>query len=99
MKTETLQRPDFSFLKITFESAGESLMVESGAMISRDTRVEMKTSMKGGLLASAKRKLLGGESLFLNTFSASAASQSLLLAPGSEGDVMEFQLGAGEEMF
>lgn len=43
--------------------------------------------MRGGVLAAAKRKLLGGESIFQNTFTASQPGETLYFAPAPEGDV------------
>jgi uncharacterized protein (TIGR00266 family) len=94
-----LQKPDFSAVHVTFDHPGEGLVTESAAMIARDSAVEMKTALRGGLLAAAKRKLLGGESLFTNTFTATAAGQTLWLAPAAEGDVEVLELGATERVF
>ena len=99
MRIETMQKPEYSMVKITFENAGESLAAESGAMVAKDPNVVMKTSMKGGLLASAKRKLLGGESLFLNTFTAGAPGQTMYLAAAPEGDTVQFDVKPGEPLF
>jgi len=99
MKIEMLQKPDYSMAKITFDQAGESVVAESGAMVARDTGVAMKTAMRGGLLASAKRKLLGGESIFLNTFTAGAPGQSLLVAAATEGDAIQFDVTPQEPLF
>ena len=97
MQHEILQKPDYGLASVVFDEAGEQLIVESGAMVARDTAIEMKTQMRGGVLSAAKRKLLGGESLFLNTFTATAAGQRLLLAPAPEGDLESFQM-AGHEL-
>jgi uncharacterized protein (TIGR00266 family) len=99
MQTELLQQPDFSMVRATFERAGESIVATAGTMVSRDTSVQMKTALRGGLLASAKRKLLGGESLFLNTFTATSPGETVYLAPPSEGDVAEFRVHQGESLF
>jgi len=99
MQTEILQRPDFSMVRATFERAGEAIVATAGTMVSRDTSVQMKTGLTGGLLASAKRKLLGGESLFLNTFTASAPGETVYLAPAAEGDLAEFRVRSGESLF
>ena len=63
MKFEIRQRPDFSIARVLFEQPGEQMLLESSAMVARDSAVDMKTEMKGGMLAAAKRKLLGGESI------------------------------------
>lgn len=98
MKHEILDRPDYGMARITFEAPGESLVVESGAMVARDAGVSMKTQMSGGLLSAAKRKLLGGESLFLNTFTAGAAGDRLYLAPAPEGDMAVMDVRPGEDL-
>ena len=92
MQHELHQRPDFGMLEVVFDNAGEQLIVEAGAMVGRDTAIDMKTNMRGGLLAAAKRKVMGGESLFQNTFTASAAGERLQIAPPTEGDVMHIKV-------
>ena len=98
MKHEFLDRPDYGMALITFETSGESIVAESGAMVARDTGIQMKTNMRGGLASALKRKVLGGESLFLNTFTATAPGQKLYLAPAPEGDMQAFNLEAGREL-
>lgn len=87
MQYSMLQKPDFAMLRVLFDGPGESLVVESSAMVARDAGVQMQTRMQGGLMAAMKRKVLGGESFFQNTFTATAPGQSLYLAPGPEGDI------------
>jgi uncharacterized protein (TIGR00266 family) len=99
MQHQLIDTPDFGMLQITFDQAGESIVAESGAMVAMDTAIEMKTSMRGGLLAAAKRKLLGGESLFQNTFTAKGPGQRLFLAPGPEGDLRAMHLHPGQSFF
>jgi len=99
MRTEILQRPDFAMVKATFDASGESVIATGGTMVARDPNVDMKTGLRGGLLASAARKLLGGETLFLNTFTASTPGESVYLAPACEGDITEFNVSPGEELF
>ena len=92
MRYELLQKPDFGMVRVTFDAPGEQLLTEPSAMVAKDTAVTLKTHMQGGLAAAAKRKLLGGESIFQNTYTATAAGQTLLLAPAPEGDVDVTQL-------
>jgi uncharacterized protein (TIGR00266 family) len=87
MHYELLHKPDFTLVKIVFGGAGEQILAESAAMVAKDPGVDMKTQMTGGLMAAAKRRMLGGESIFQNTFTASLPGQRLYLAPGPEGDV------------
>jgi uncharacterized protein (TIGR00266 family) len=96
LQTEIRHGTDFASLWVRFDQPGESLLVEAGAMIARDPALSMTTAMRGGLGASLKRSLLGGESLFQNTFTANAAGQTLRLAPAVEGSIVERELHPGE---
>jgi len=99
VKYEILDAPNFALLKITFEAAGEHVVAESGAMVAMGPEIDVQTAMRGGLLAAAKRRVLGGESLFQNTFTARAAGQELFLAPPPEGDLRARVLAPGELFF
>lgn len=87
MQYQIRQQPNFSIARVEFDQPGEQLIVEASAMVARDSDLEMKTQMRGGLMGAAKRKLLGGESLFQNTFTATQPGQSLWVAPPAEGDM------------
>jgi uncharacterized protein (TIGR00266 family) len=99
MRHELKNGPDFASLTFTFDGPGEELRTESGAMVAKDTAVAMTTSLQGGLGAALKRKLLGGESLFQNTFRSSLAGERLLVAPAVEGSIGMRTLVPGEELF
>lgn len=99
MRYEISDAPDFGLLKLSFEQAGEKVVAESGAMVAMSSGVRIDTKLRGGLMAAAKRKMLGGESLFQNTFEATAPGQELYLAPASEGDLRAHTLASGEELF
>lgn len=98
MKHDILDSPDFAVLQITLD-AGEKVVAESGAMVAQDTQISVATNMRGGVLGAAKRKLLGGESLFQNTFTSQAAGQRVYFAAGAEGDMRSQELAPGEEFF
>ena len=74
-------RPDFSFLTVTL-SANETLKVEASAMATMDTNLVMKTKMRGGL-----GRLITGESMFINEFTAQGGSGKIGIAPGAPGDL------------
>lgn len=99
MRYELLDKPDFGMVKVTFDQPGETMLAESGAMVSRDAGLEMKTNMQGGFMAAAKRKMLGGESLFQNTFTATQPMQTLYLAPGPEGDLDVLEMDGTQPVF
>ena len=92
MRYELLDKPDFGIVKALFDQPGEQLIVESSAMVARDSAIEMKTSLQGGLGSALKRKMLGGESLFQNTFTATQPGQQLWLAPSAEGDLVALEM-------
>lgn len=99
MRHQIRHNPDFGVVQITFDQPGEQVIAESGAMVARDGAIDMKTNLQGGLGGALKRKLLGGESLFQNTFTATAPGQTLWLAPAPEGHVECIDLQPGMEIF
>lgn len=92
MQYQLLDKPDFTIARVLFDQPGEQMLVEASAMVAKDAAVEMKTQMKGGMVAAAKRRVLGGESIFQNTFTATRSGQTLWLAPGPEGDMEAHEL-------
>jgi len=99
MQYEIRQRPNFSIARVTFDAPGEQLVVEAAAMVAKDSALQMQTSMRGGLMGAAKRKLLGGESLFQNTFTASKAGETIWVAPAAEGDMLAFDMDGSQSIF
>lgn len=90
--------PDYAIIDYDLAD-GESVVAESGAMVAMSSNVKMKTEARGGLLAAAKRKLLGGESIFQNTFTAQGGNGRVMLAPGSPGDIKAFALQPEQSLF
>jgi len=74
-------KPDYSFLTVQLP-ANRTIKVEASAMATMDTNVEMKTKFKGGL-----KRFLGGESLFINEFTAQNGSGEVSIAPAASGDM------------
>lgn len=97
MPYEIKSSPEFAIIDFKL-APGESVVAESGAMVSMSANVKMKTEARGGVLAAAKRKLLGGESIFQNTFTAEGQEGHVMLAPGCPGDIMAFNLGSGRSL-
>ncbi len=86
MEISIKYQPSYSLAIISLGS-GESIQAESGAMVSMSPNVAVETGMKGGMLGAVARKVLGGESLFANTFTAEGAPGELTLAPSLPGDL------------
>jgi uncharacterized protein (TIGR00266 family) len=91
MQVDILYRPSYSAARVTLE-LGEKIQVESGAMVGMSPELVMETQASGGLLKSLARSMFGGESFFLNTYTATAAGQNILLAPPLPGDVAVIEL-------
>lgn len=99
MQYDIRQKPNFSIARVQFDQPGEQLVVEAAAMVAKDSAVEMKTEMRGGLLGAAKRKMLGGESLFQNTFTASQPGETIWVAPPAEGDMLAYEMDGSGPVF
>ncbi len=91
MNVEVLYRPSYSLAKVTL-SSGETIQTETGAMVSMSPDMQVDTNMKGGFLKSLTRSVLGGESFFINTYTASQRGGEITLAPTLPGDVFTFEL-------
>ena len=99
MQQQIRHNPDFGVVQVLFDQPGESVITEAGAMVGRDSAMQMQTNMQGGLGAALKRKMLGGESIFQNTFTATAPGQTLWFAPASEGSIQVIEMQPGMEIF
>jgi len=86
MNYELPGKPDFPIVKINL-AAGESVIAESGAMVAHSAGVAIKTEARGGILQAAKRSLLGGESFFVNTFTAEGGAGEIYFTPATTGDL------------
>lgn len=98
MQYEILNRPASSVVRMELD-AGEAVTCEVGAMIavSRGFTVETTTQKRGGGggLISGLKRMLAGESLFLNHFTATSPRQTLLVGPKLLGDILHHPLRGG----
>lgn len=90
MQYEILHRPSYALAQIQLAS-GEQLQAEAGAMVSMSASVSIETGMRGGLLGGLKRSVLGGESFFINTFTAEQSGE-VTIAPGLPGDIQAIEM-------
>lgn len=91
MKVDVQYRPSFALAVVTLEDK-ESIQVESGAMVGMSPDLEMETEARGGFLKSLTRSMFGGESFFLNTYTASSHGDSVALAPPLPGDISVIEM-------
>lgn len=86
-------QPAYASLRLQL-AAGQTLIVEAGAMAAMDPWIKLKSKLKGGLLKAGGR-LLGGESLFLSELTAEGRPGELRLSPGVPGDIRHVVLEPG----
>lgn len=94
MEVEIVHRPGNAAAKVRL-AGGESCTAEGGAMIamSGDMRIDTTTHKKGsGGVLKAMKRMLGGESFFLNHFTAGPNGGDLWLATSLAGDMMTYEL-------
>jgi len=91
LQTEILYSPAYAAAKLTL-GAGETVRAESGAMLAMSPGIAMETSTQGGVLKGLRRSILGGESFFMNTFTAQADGAELWLAPSLPGDMVSWPI-------
>ncbi|HQR81182.1 MAG TPA: TIGR00266 family protein [Actinomycetota bacterium] len=96
MQIEIRHSPSFASATVLL-AAGEQVKAEAGAMISKSPSVEIETSTQGGLMKGLRRSL-GGESFFMNTFTAGPQGGEVSFAPELPGDIVTWTL-AGQTVF
>lgn len=96
MRYEITSRPSYSLLKI-YLNPGESVTAEAGSMILMNPDLDVNTQAYGGVISSLKRTILGGESLFLNTFTAKRDAE-IWLAPELPGDLIAVELDGSKDL-
>jgi uncharacterized protein (TIGR00266 family) len=86
MNIEIRYQPAYS-LAIVGLAPEESIQAEAGAMVSMSANLTVETEMKGGMMGAITRSVLGGETLFANTFTARGGPGEIALAPSLPGDI------------
>ena len=97
MRTDIQFSPSFAMATVHLDP-GESIRAEAGAMMAMTPGVGIETSTQGGVLKGLRRSVLGGESFFMNTFTASAPGDHVIVAPALPGDIITWAL-QGEEVY
>ncbi len=93
MNYEIKYSPSYALGIITL-APGDKVQAEAGAMVSMSDTVSMETGVRGGIMSGLKRSVLGGESFFINTFSADQGGE-LTIAPALPGDIVALELTGG----
>ncbi|EHN09127.1 hypothetical protein PAI11_40790 [Patulibacter medicamentivorans] len=91
MDVTTRHAPSFAVARLTL-AGGESMNAESGAMMATSAGVEVESKMRGGLKGAFKRGILGGESLFVSTFTAPSQGGWVDVAARLPGDLVVLEV-------
>ena len=96
-------KPAFTLMTANL-GPGESIKVEPGAMVAQSYGLDMQTGMSGGggvggFLKSMAKSALGGESFWLNTFTAGSSGGWISMAPSTPGDISTFDIEPGRNLF
>lgn len=89
MEIELHHRPGSAAARLVFKQ-GETIVSEGGAMISMSSDFDVVTSTRkrsGGSIKAGLKRMLSGESFFLNHFTAKRDGVELWLAPPLMGDL------------
>ena len=90
MDYEILHKPSYALARVRLNQR-EQLQAETGAMVSMSDSIKMDTSTRGGIFGGLRRSVLGGESFFVNTFTAEQAGE-VNVAPALPGDIEALEL-------
>ena len=90
MDYEILHKPSYALARVRLNQR-EQLQAETGAMVSMSDSIKMDTSARGGIFGGLRRSVLGGESFFVNTFTAEQAGE-VTIAPALPGDIEALEL-------
>jgi len=92
MRTTIHGSPSFAYLDVEL-GPGESIVAEADAMSTMAADLDMTARFNGGFFGGLAKKFLGGESLFVNTFTNGAnAPRRLTLVQSVPGDIREIAL-------
>ncbi len=97
MDVEIGYAPSFAMGTIKL-APGSEVKVEAGAMASMSGGVQIETGSQGGLLGGLKRSVLGGESFFINTFTAPQGGE-VSVAAKLPGDLVTMPLDGSRTLF
>lgn len=100
--------PSFAWLKVALQP-GDELQAEAGAMVRQDPHVAMTTHLNAGrkagffakiwaVMIAFMRKIVGGETMFINRFTAPQAGE-VVVAPSLSGQIIHHKLGGGKQLF
>jgi uncharacterized protein (TIGR00266 family) len=98
MEINVRHAPSFAVARAVL-AGGETIKAESGAMMATSDGVSLEAKMTGGLMKSLRRSVLGGESLFVTTYTAPSEGGWVDVAAHLPGDVVVRDVQAERGLF
>jgi uncharacterized protein (TIGR00266 family) len=83
--------PAFAMARVQLGN-GETIKGEAGAMMAMSHNISIETGTHGGIMKGLRRSFLGGESFFMNTFTANGPGAEVVFAPALPGDIVTWEL-------
>jgi uncharacterized protein (TIGR00266 family) len=97
VNVELRHNPSFAAARISL-NPNEEVRAESGAMMATSSGVSVQSSTQGGVLKGLKRSVLGGESLFVTTYTAPPSGGWVDVAHHLAGDIVVAGVTPNEPM-
>jgi uncharacterized protein (TIGR00266 family) len=85
MHAEIRDKPSFANIHCKLKP-GDQIVAEADAMASMSSTIDMSTKWSGGFVRAVLKRLFGGESMFVNTFTTQSGGD-LVLTKGFPGDI------------
>ncbi|HUF98566.1 MAG TPA: TIGR00266 family protein [Ilumatobacter sp.] len=98
MQIATRHTPAYGVARLTL-AGGESVRVESGAMMAMSDGVTLHSKAHGGVMKSLKRAALGGESFFVSTYTAPQQGGFVDVAARLPGDISSYDVEPSRALF
>ncbi len=86
MEVQVRHQPSFAVATVTL-GPSEPVKAEAGAMVAMSPDTQIQTSTQGGIMKGLKRAMLGGESFFMNTFTAGPGGGWIQVGHHLPGDI------------
>ena len=96
MQAEIRDKPSFSNIHVQLQP-GEEIIAEADAMAAMSGTIEMSTRWSGGVVQGILKRLCGGESMFVNSFTTKTGGE-LTLTQAFPGDMECIELN-GNTMY
>ena len=97
MDVQVRHAPSFAVVRCTM-AGGEAVRAEAGAMMATSDGISVEAKMQGGIMKSLKRSVLGGESLFITTYTAPSQGGWVDCAANLPGDAIVRTVGGGKAL-